>query len=61
MEVEMPQGSDILGFIAANLPVLTAAGCTLFSRTSFRLSSLAHHPLGLHETFDGGIRAQRRE
>ncbi len=57
MEVEMPQGSDILGFIAANLPVFTAAGCTLFSRAPFWLPSLAHHPTGLHETFYGGVGA----
>ncbi len=61
MEVEMPQGSDILRFIAANLAVLASAGCTRFSRTTFRLPSLAHHPTGLHETFHGGIGAERRE
>jgi len=57
MEIEMPQGSDILGFIAANLPVFPAAGSTLLSRTTFRLSPLADHPLGLHETLDGGVGA----
>jgi len=57
MEIEMPQRSDIFGFIAANLTVLTPSGGSHFSRTTFRLPSLANHTTGLHEAFDGGIGA----
>src|SRR5208283_3366934 len=60
VEVEMPERAHVLGFVAADLPVLAALGRQLFAESALRpRTRLAKQAVGLHVPPHGAIRPQR--
>ena len=62
MKIQMPQRTDVVGFVAADLSLPSTLGRSDLTSTRLRSQPvLTHHAVRLHVTANGGIRTERSQ